>query len=276
MLKEIENVNLSNLLKNWQVRLQNKLEIAEVKIGFELEFYFKKNPSPICIKQIEALNEVVELKKELGNLQYEVVSNVFECTSYACGEISKIKSSIAQIAKNHQNEAIFQAFISSELPPSSLQVSISFLKPNKVPITKNEMLQIVNSVLTHSNQMVSACLPTQNCFKRIANQELSQKFKNSPTHITWGTENRTTLVRLAKLHNGERLEFRLPSPRANPFLVVLCLFESIILGSLKNFLQTFINSFESSSERLVCNYNQARLYFKNSQMYKNIFGENVI
>ncbi|MDZ5761800.1 Glutamine synthetase domain protein [Candidatus Cyrtobacter comes] len=68
----------------------------------------------------------------------------------------------------------------------------------------------------------------------------------APTHISWGKNNRTTMIRIpdSPLKN-RRIEFRLPSPKSNPYKVLTALVVGILYG------------LDNRAKRIDCTYGNA-------------------
>ena len=99
---------------------------------------------------------------------------------------------------------------------------------------------------------------------------------NAPTNISWGVNNRTTALRIPDCHRdvaARRIEHRVPSSSANPYLVLI----GVLLGAyygLKCQLnpqdKTWGNAFDEQYhlESLPLNLTEANNNFKKSQFRK--------
>lgn len=251
----------------------NKYNIDEINIGYELEFYFFLTPSESLLQDISQIPFVCEIKKEIGNNQYEVVSDVFKSFGKAINAILNIKNEIQKISQEYDNSVIFNAVYKETEPPSSLQVSLSFLKNgNVIPLNDTMFQEVIQNLLGNVMHSMYLLCETENCYQRISNHNFTTKYKNSPTHITWGTENRTVAIRIAKIphSNFHRIEYRLPSPIANPQLISLAILSSMICKSEKIYPQTFIDSIESNAEILPHSHKNALQNFINGAVYQKI------
>ena len=75
------------------------------------------------------------------------------------------------------------------------------------------MRHYVAGVVTHLRELLAVYAPTINSYTRLV------KGAWAPTAATWGLENRTCALRVIRGVNGQRMEFRIGSADANPYLV---------------------------------------------------------
>ncbi len=68
----------------------------------------------------------------------------------------------------------------------------------------------------------------------------------APTHISWGKNNRTTMIRIPDSPAANRrVEFRLPSPQSDPYMVLTALVVGILYG------------LDNRAKRISCTYGNA-------------------
>ena len=65
--------------------------------------------------------------------------------------------------------------------------------------------------------------PADNSYNRLGSSK-------APEYISWGKENRSTLIRVPSSKNTQRLELRSPDPLCNPYIVLTLLIEAAIEG----------------------------------------------
>ena len=75
------------------------------------------------------------------------------------------------------------------------------------------MRHYVAGVVLHLRELLAIYAPTINSYTRLV------KGAWAPTAATWGVENRTCALRVIRGEKGQRMEFRIGSADANPYLV---------------------------------------------------------
>ncbi len=85
---------------------------------------------------------------------------------------------------------------------------------------------ILGGILKHIEEMTYFLNPTQNSYKRLGSCK-------APKYISWGKENRSTLIRLPFTNNGARLELRSPDSSCNPYLALTLIIHAAMDG-IKN------------------------------------------
>jgi glutamine synthetase len=214
------------LLKN--LSLLKKLDV-EVFLGIELEFYSTLPNSHFQFKDII-------IKDELGLNQKEAVF-------LHSNNVLQVLKDVICFRNKFKKEANFNAFISSNLPPSSMQFNVSIKSKNYNLLNEN----ILHFLLEETKKNLSFFIPTQNCKKRIQDLNLINKFRNSPYTFSIGDKNnRTVMIRLV----NDYFEHRLPSPCCNILKSFNVILNAIILGlkSNKNYKIQIVhsNAFEKS------------------------------
>lgn len=265
------NLNQSQrLIEYIEKDVKEIYNLERISVGWELEFYFENEPSDQLLKDIQLIDGIFEIKKELGNLQYEITTKPCTDLVKSCFEMNNIRNKITQIAKKYNNSIIYNAIINEHQPPSALQISFCFIKNNKF-FEKSQLLPIVYNILSVIDEIIYIACPTPNCLERITNFNFVEKFKNSPTHTTWGVENRTVAIRLAKTKEGEtRLEFRVASSVSDPYNLTIVLLASMLTTSNNIFPQTFCDSIHSDAKKLVKNIFDVEKLFFTGSVYKKI------
>ncbi len=253
-----------------------QFNLSKITAGFELEFYFFSKPTQLLLDEISRIPFLYEVKSELGDNQYEVTT--VPCTSLLelCDMIYIIRHQIDVISNQHNNRACFSAVFNENQPPSGMQFNVSVNAIHtSLPLSHSSivLMRILQNMMSSIGSMVYIACPTVECIQRVANHNFVKKFKNSPTHITWGMENRTVAVRLTSIPNstfGSRIEHRLASPLANPYHLALAIMSSSLCPSNVYFPQTFIDSIHSTASSLAITHLQAIEEFTGSDLLKKM------
>lgn len=237
-------------------RLLSLYNVSSCSVGFEYEFYCLGPVTERFFDDIAKIDGLFDCKQELGNLQFEVTTIPQGSFLEACHIMYWVRKSLRGLAKRHNIPVSFRALtFLDDNPPSSMQVSVCFYDANKNMLNRKSkpFMQAVQGLVHNLYDATFLTCPTHNCYSRIANIKTAKMFKNSPTHITWGTENRTLAVRIADVANcktGNRIEYRVPSPLANPYYVALGMLSSMLCLSNVEYPQTFVDSWDSQSNAL--------------------------
>jgi glutamine synthetase len=136
------------------------------------------------------------------------------------------KHLVKAVAASHGWRATFMAMPATGTSPNGLHVNLSLRghgaggadgplfeategRPNRF------MAGAIAGLLAHSNDALSLLLPTLNAFKAPHADTFF------PRHASWGLDNRSTLVRVPETQgDGCRIEYRLPTADANPYLAI--------------------------------------------------------
>ncbi len=275
---------ISSIISKIEQEFLIENQLHRVTTGFEQEFYLSTTPSVKILDEISKIDGIFEVKKELGLNQFEVTTIPQVGFVESCRIIQNFRIIAKEVCEKNNIEISFSAIQSEKLPPSSLQISVCLYTTSKNEIlnleskTLQQIVQNVTENLLSSTLLVSQ---NENCFERIANWEFVKQFKNSPTRATWGTENRTVALRIAKVTNetGKRLEFRTPSSLANPYFVAIAFLISALSKAEHFHEQTFVDSHISNAKQLPKSQNEAEKNFTNSkieQKLKHYFQKNGI
>ena len=189
--------------------------------GVEIEFFLSKD---IDLKQFEAMLGLI-IKKEKGDNQFEVdLPPTTNLTKYA-NQITDLKANIVTIAKQLGGEANFQSkpFINDY--GNSMHFHINFLSSSKCEHQdQDQILSIAAKSLCHFMlDTFVIFMPQEEDYLRLDSAFMA------PTHVSYGNNNRTVAIRMPDLL-PKRLEHRLPSPSADPYLVMFTILKSILLG----------------------------------------------
>lgn len=224
--------------------LSNKLKIlntlgVKVFLGIELEFYSKLPKSYFVYKNFA-------LKNEIGEGQIEIVfphsSNVLE-----------VLKNVISFRNTFKKDINFNAFIKTQLPPSSMQFNVSIIKNGKNILNHN----ILYFLLQESKNALYHFAPTQNCKQRLSNLEGIKQFRNSPYTLSIGSnKNRTAMIRVRDGY----FEHRLASPICKVIKSFDAILNSIILGlqSKKEYKVDIIHS-NAFEEEVIKQYNLIKI-----------------
>ena len=92
--------------------------------------------------------------------------------------------------------------------------------------TENLLPYILGGILKYIEEITYYLNPVENSYNRLGASK-------APEYISWGKENRSTLIRLPSSKNSKRLELRSPDPLCNPYLAFTLLINAAVEG-IKN------------------------------------------
>ncbi len=290
MLQKRQEI-LSNAINNF---LNSGL--PTIKIGCELEFFLlQKNQEPICDSQllhnlISELKEILtqkfsliyEVQKEQGVSQIEVKTSFTSNLLQLCEEIESAKILINEFTQNKNLIASFAAQPFLQDCGNALQFNISLHENEKniFDFDKNILQQVAFSLLEKTNDMLIILAPNSEDYARFLTTTNLNLFKNgkfsAPTNLSFGADNRTCAIRIPNSKNNTRLEYRVASASANPFLAIAVILLAIAYGNnsqnYKNLKQIHGNAFdEQYNLKTICNsFEEAsKLFFLDNNMFKN-------
>jgi glutamine synthetase len=226
---------------------------ADVKIGAELEFYLRADST-------KTINEILDqipsagcrLEKEKGWNQYEFVFSHEEPVLALLERINQTKSFIRTISRQKDCNAIFDAKPYPDDYGSSLHLHISLhdkfgLNMFATEATAKTVLgRAIAGILDISEESIYLMCKSPEEYLRF-----SPKFL-SPTNVSWGANNRTTLIRIPTSSlDAKRIEFRLPSSVTEPAMAVYVALIGVIHGLSKELNlppQIYGNAFDAIYE----------------------------
>lgn len=245
------------------------------KIGAELEFYFY-GKSIADIQQILA-SKLVKFDKivtEEGEGQFEVIFPPFEDVVALCDNIVAARMALEVLGAN------FKAKPFTDQPSSGMHIHLSLYNRDKANVfvnqngdTESEYLKIALAGLVHFMAASTRYfMPESEDYLRFNDKHFVGKY------IAWGGNNRTVVLRVPTTTfepQNKRIEHRLASSSADPYLVVSCMLVSISYA-LQNKLQLELpkihgNAFDSqySLQELPSNLREA-LLIKDDYLDKKI------
>lgn len=92
--------------------------------------------------------------------------------------------------------------------------------------SQNLLKYILGGILLHIEEITYFLNPAENSYNRLGASK-------APEYISWGKENRSTLIRVPSSKGTKRLELRSPDPLCNPYLAFTLLINAAIEG-IKN------------------------------------------
>ena len=107
---------------------------------------------------------------------------------------------------------------------NGMHINISYHGGNE-----NLLPHMLAGILKHIEEITFFLNPVENSYNRLGSSK-------APEYISWGKENRSTLIRLPSGKNEQRLELRSPDPLCNTYLVLTLLINAAIEG-IKNKLE---------------------------------------
>ena len=191
-----------------------------------------------------------------------------------------MKRSIKNSAKKFNLNATFMAKPFSEHAGNGMHAHLSLIDKdgnNVFEVDKDKQPKgiFANSIaglLKTTPDFLSFYAPSANSYRRLVHNA-----DHAPTTLSWGNENRTSLIRLPEASSSAtRLEFRLPSADANPYLVFASILSSVLSGiQNKDALdkETIGNAHAQHEPELGITWREAVKKTSQSSVVKEFFGE---
>ncbi|MFM8608054.1 MAG: type III glutamate--ammonia ligase [Hyphomicrobiales bacterium] len=189
------------------------------------------------MRRVDVIGEICSIMTELGwgpyqndhedaNGQFEINWNFSDCLTTA-DQLAFFKFMVKSIAEKHGLRATFmpKPFINLSGNGNHAHLSVwdNARKKNLFEDEKDEKglskigYQFIAGLMHHADALIAITNPTVNSYKRISAPRTTSGATWSPNSITYGGNNRTHMVRIP---DGGRIEFRLPDPSANPYLML--------------------------------------------------------
>ena len=159
---------------------------------------------------------------------------------------------------------------------NGMHINISYrpLAGNSGKDTENLLPYILGGILKHIEEITYFLNPADNSYNRLGASK-------APEYISWGKENRSTLIRVPSSPGTKRLELRSPDPLCNTYLVLTLLIEAAIEG-IKNKIEppaeTVENLFDdqiakkAALKALPKSLGEAKRLAENSEFVKKVLG----
>ncbi|MES2677041.1 MAG: hypothetical protein V4612_01830 [Pseudomonadota bacterium] len=268
-----------------------KSQNLQPKIGVELEFYLLYNSQPASPKLIHEFTldlqstilkhniDLLAIEPEQGCGQIEIKTLPYLDIPKLCADIEKIKDLTRNLNPNFQVNFASQPYQND--CGNSLQINFSLMQGDNFLFAKDDqqesqyLLQAINGTLKFTKDMMIICAPEPEDYLRFdlkLNRNLHKQQKyTAPVNISWGYNNRTTLVRIPATQKitERRLEFRAPANSADLYLIsaffLLAVLRGIKLpekfpGKIPG--EVYGNSFDEQYDlENLPNYEQAKEYF---------------
>ncbi|MBW9142086.1 MAG: glutamine synthetase family protein [Candidatus Aramenus sp.] len=252
--------------KPWELdarsRLKSRLEKVLEDYGltfmssFEVEFYLVKDKKPMddakcfdssafyhnpvieeVVKTLTNVGiDILRVIKEYGPGQYEL-DVAHKDALRAADEFVIIKEVTKQVATKFGVEANFMPKPFNKLAGSGLHLNISAWREGKNafydqrdPYGLSELAyNFIGGLLEHAKSLTAIAAPTVNSYKRLVPGSWA------PTKITYGYNNKSAMVRIPTPYPSmqaldRRIEYRVPDPSVNPYLLTLAVIEAGLDG----------------------------------------------
>ena len=159
---------------------------------------------------------------------------------------------------------------------NGMHINISYRKALGVNTDYSQDLlpYILGGILKHIDEMTYFLNPSDNSYNRLGSSK-------APEYISWGKENRSTLIRLPSSKGTQRLELRSPDPLCNPYIALTLLINAAIEG-IKNKIEPPAaveeNLFDESITKLTTlkalpkSLSEAKRLAESSEFIKNTLG----
>ena len=159
---------------------------------------------------------------------------------------------------------------------NGMHINVSYRPASgKEQNTEDLLPYILGGILKHIEEITFFLNPADNSYNRLGASK-------APEYISWGKENRSTLIRVPSSTSTKRLELRSPDPLCNTYLVLTLLIEAAIEG-IKNKIQppaeTTENLFDdevakkTSLKALPKSLAEAKRLADNSDFVKKVLGD---
>lgn len=262
LLKSIlEDLHQSNLIPKIGIELELYLEtINSNSVSTTIKSFIKD----LKISLLEQHIDLLEIEEEQGRGQIEIKTNPYDDICKLCQDIILIKQSVVNLtlSQYHDIKPIFLSQPQLDDCGSALQINISLIDQDGNPyFTKNNqnssndlLLCSVGGILAFAKNIILIMAPKEEDYTRFDLQINNRLHRNgkytAPTHISWGYNNRTSLIRVILNSNNiskNRLEFRMPSPQADIYLALSFFLLSMLEGIRNKMIPqnpTYGNSFD--------------------------------
>jgi glutamine synthetase len=202
-------------------------------IGAEIEFYLPNTSLDTINKTCtDAGVAFLDVKAESGKCQWEISILHKNNPVFIADEIIKIRQVF--------EDADFTAKPFADDYGNSLHINVSLLDADggNIFAKNNEeesqyMQYAIAGLLERMPEDIGVFAPYDNCYERLKGG------KNAPSTVSWGGNNRTVALRLPATtgeHENRRIEHRVSSADADPYLVISAILQGVSYGLLNKIL----------------------------------------
>ena len=189
---------------------------------------FGENARRDIVLTLENMGFEIETSHHEGApAQHEIDFHYDEALKTA-DNIMTFKLAVRTIARQHGLHATFMPKPKAGVDGSGMHLNFSLHKDGRNVFTdredpeklSEEGMYFIGGIMKHIKGMSAILNPIVNSYKRLITGY------EAPIYISWGTQNRTPLIRIpyADAEEGRRIELRSPDPSANPYLALaVCL-----------------------------------------------------
>jgi glutamine synthetase len=198
-----------------------------INIGAELEFYVNSHDVPHIISKLQEQGFILEAER--GYWQYEIIFNYTPGLEELCSKIANTRLELRFYCKQHEGSALFAAKPFIEDYGSGLHLHLSLhnqddnLNAFEAEEGRDLLYRVIAGILDISAEATYLLCKNKGDYLRF-----EPRF-DGPTHISWGGNNRTVLLRIPDIGN-KRLEFRLPPASSSISAAVFALCVGVVHG----------------------------------------------
>jgi glutamine synthetase len=257
------------------------------KIGCELEFFLFEGVAAagevVVDEFILELQECYQAEKERGASQIEIKTDFTADLSALCRDLEDCKGVVRNLALKRGLTAVFAAQPFEDDCGNALQFNISLHDEGgeNIFLTDEILLkEAAASLLSLTNFMMIFLAPNEDDYLRFSEELNIKLFKRgkftAPVNLSFGGDNRSCAIRVVDVEEGKRLEYRVASANADPYLSVAAILIALTEKSPQGFERIFGNAFdeEYQLEELCSNLDEAkRLFFAENNVFLKGFSE---
>lgn len=216
----------------------------QLNIGAEIEFYLLDEK---ILGELEKQISIC-INPEKGKKQFEISLKHTDNILSLGHQIVYTRDKIKEVTTKLGSRVFFSPKPYDEDFGNAMHFHVDLVP---LPYTKTKIEnEFIAQILCHFlHKTIHFFLQTPQDYKR-----LDHKFM-APTHICYGNNNRTVAIRIPDSF-PKRVEHRLPSANADPFVSLYAITESIWLGlnnpkTIKNHVKIYGNAFDKQYEKLL-------------------------
>ncbi len=209
----------------------------------EMAGYFEMGPNDFgenarrdMVLTLEEMGFEIEASHHEASPGQHEIDFKYEPALQAADNLMTAKLAIKTVARRHGMYATFMPKPTSKDTGSGMHINMSLEKDGKNVFSdpsdehglSKEAYYFIGGLMKHVYGMSAVTNPLVNSYKRLISGF------EAPIHIAWSVENRTPLIRIPAVREGNmRVELRSPDSAANPYLAIaLCLLAG--LDGIKN------------------------------------------
>jgi glutamine synthetase len=259
-------ISINERKLNYQINKLRNIDMGNILVGAEIEFYANRETSPADIKKILFNSNINNffIEKECGPNQFEIQFQPYSDMSKLCLDLFMTR----KILQEEVSASFFNS-LDNEFG-NALHFHINFLDCNGNNLFAKHQDNESELCLLAIGGMLSTLIESMAVFAPFAEDYYRFRPKSyAPTKVSWGNNNRSVALRIPSGNNqNRRVEHRVSSAASDPYLVLSHILSGIHYGIVNKIIPASAKIYGDANDEqyqlpsLPKSLKEAKKYFK--------------